>query len=48
MDIAVGTSLDRVVILAYFALVMGFGAYFGKYSKNTSDYFLVDVVSLGG
>jgi SSS family solute:Na+ symporter len=39
MDIAVGTSLDRVVILAYFALVMGFGAYFGKYSKNTTDYF---------
>ena len=39
MDIAVGTSLDRVVILVYFALVMGFGAYFGKYSKNTTDYF---------
>ncbi len=39
MDIAVGTSLDRIVIFAYFALVMGFGAYFGKYSKNTTDYF---------
>ena len=39
MDIEVGTSLDRIVILAYFALVMGFGAYFGKYSKNTTDYF---------
>ena len=39
MDIAVGTTLDRYVILAYFAIVMGFGAYFGKYSKTTSDYF---------
>lgn len=39
MDIAVGTSLDRIVILAYFGLIMGFGAYFGKYSKTTSDYF---------
>ncbi|MEE2876853.1 MAG: sodium:solute symporter family protein [Candidatus Neomarinimicrobiota bacterium] len=39
MEIAVGTNLDRVVILAYFAIVMGFGAYFGKYSKTTSDYF---------
>ena len=39
MDIAVGTTLDRYVILVYFAIVMGFGAYFGKYSKTTSDYF---------
>ena len=39
MEISVGSNLDRIVILAYFALVMGFGAYFGKYSKTTSDYF---------
>ena len=39
MEIAVGTNLDRIVILFYFLLVMGFGAYFGKYSKTTSDYF---------
>ena len=39
MEIAVGTGIDRVVILLYFLLVMGFGAYFGKYSKTTSDYF---------
>ena len=39
MENIVGTNLDRIVILAYFALVMGFGAYFGKYSKTTSDYF---------
>ncbi len=39
MEIAIGTELDRAVILIYFILVMGFGAYFGKYSKTTSDYF---------
>ncbi|MBT5096650.1 MAG: sodium:solute symporter family protein, partial [Candidatus Marinimicrobia bacterium] len=39
MDIAIGTQLDRIIIIAYFTLVMGFGAYFGKYSKTTSDYF---------
>ena len=39
MEISVGTGIDRVVILVYFLLVMGFGAYFGKYSKTTSDYF---------
>ena len=39
MDIAVGTFLDRIIIIAYFAIVMGFGAYFGRYSKTTSDYF---------
>ena len=39
MNFEVGTQLDKIVILLYFALVMGFGAYFGKYSKNTTDYF---------
>jgi len=39
LEISVGTGIDRVVILVYFILVMGFGAYFGKYSKTTSDYF---------
>jgi|TARA_B100000287_G_scaffold427770_1_gene477983 SSS family solute:Na+ symporter len=39
MDIAIGTSLDRIIIICYFALVMGFGAYFGRYSKTTTDYF---------
>ena len=39
MDLTVGTNLDRVIIIAYFAIVMGFGAYFGRYSKTTSDYF---------
>ena len=39
MDQIFGTNLDRIVILAYFTIVMGFGAYFGKYSKTTSDYF---------
>ena len=39
MEISAGTGIDRIVILLYFALVMGFGAYFGRYSKSTSDYF---------
>ena len=39
MEISAGTGIDRIVILVYFALVMGFGAYFGRYSKSTSDYF---------
>ena len=39
MENIVGTNLDRVVILIYFTIVMGFGAYFGKYSRTTSDYF---------
>jgi len=39
MDLSVGTLLDRIIIIAYFTLVMSFGAYFGKYSKTTTDYF---------
>ena len=39
MNFEVGTQLDKIVILVYFAIVMGFGAYFGKYSKTTTDYF---------
>ena len=39
MEISAGTGIDRIVILVYFTLVMGFGAYFGRYSKSTSDYF---------
>ena len=39
MEISAGTGIDRIVILVYFTLVMGFGAYFGRYSRSTSDYF---------
>ena len=39
MEISAGTGIDRIVILVSFTLVMGFGAYFGRYSKSTSDYF---------
>ena len=34
MENILGTNLDRIVILAYFAIVMGFGAYFGKVLKS--------------
>ena len=36
MENILGTNLDRIVILVYFAVVMGFGAYFGKYSSLKS------------
>lgn len=34
-----GTPLDYVVIIAYFVLIVGFGVFFGKYSKTTRDFF---------
>ena len=33
------TVLDQALILGYFFFVFGFGAYFGKYIKSTTDYF---------
>ena len=48
MDLAIGTSLDRIIIIGYFALVMGFGAYFGRYSKTTTDYFWWEKICLVG
>ena len=35
----VGTGLDQVVIIAYFAIILLFGSYFGRYAKTTSDFF---------
>ncbi len=34
-----GTPLDYLVIGLYFAVVMGFGALFGRHSKSTRDFF---------
>ena len=48
MENILGTNLDRIVILAYFAVVMGFGAYFGKYSKQHQIISLVEEGLLGG
>jgi len=35
----IGTTLDYVVILAYFIAILGFGLYFGRYTSCTKDYF---------
>ena len=32
-------TIDQVLILVYFVFVFGFGSYFGKYIKSTTDYF---------
>ena len=35
----VGTWLDYAVIAAYFIAVVGFGLWFGRYTKSTNDFF---------
>ncbi len=34
-----GTSLDWIVIVLYFIVILLFGSYFGKYNKDTNDFF---------
>ena len=34
-----GTRLDYALIFAYFIAIMGFGAFFGKFTKTTKDFF---------
>lgn len=36
---AVGGRLDYAVMLGYFVAVLGFGLYFGRYTKSTKDFF---------
>lgn len=38
-DQFVGTGLDYAVIIIYFVGIVGFGLWFGKYTKNTTDFF---------
>jgi solute:Na+ symporter, SSS family len=38
-QVFVGTNLDLGVCLAYFLAVVGFGLYFGRYTKSTKDFF---------
>lgn len=35
----IGSVLDLVIMVTYFAAIMGFGAYFGRFTKNTNDFF---------
>ena len=36
---AIGTRVDYTVMLVYFVAVLGFGLYFGRYTKSTKDFF---------
>jgi len=36
---SIGTTTDWVVMVFYFMAIMLFGSYFGRYTKNTSDFF---------
>ena len=36
---AIGGNLDYVVMLGYFVAVLGFGLYFGRYTRTTKDFF---------
>jgi SSS family solute:Na+ symporter len=35
----IGTTIDWIIMLVYFVLVMLFGSYFGRYNRTTSDFF---------
>jgi len=36
---SIGTSTDWIVMVVYFIVIMLFGSNFGRYTKNTSDFF---------
>jgi len=36
---AIGTRVDYTVMIVYFVAVLGFGLYFGRYTKSTKDFF---------
>jgi len=36
---AIGGNLDYAVMLGYFVVVLGFGLYFGRFTKSTKDFF---------
>lgn len=36
---SLGTSIDWIIILVYFIGILLFGSYFGKYNKDTNDFF---------
>lgn len=36
---SIGSSIDWIVMIVYFAAIMLFGLYFGRYTKTTSDFF---------
>lgn len=36
---SLGTSSDWIVMVVYFIIILGFGAYFSKYNRTTTDFF---------
>ena len=36
---AVGSPLDYTIIIVYFAAILGFGMFFGRFAKSTKDFF---------
>jgi len=34
-----GTTLDYVIIVGYLVLILGFGSFFGRFTKSTKDFF---------
>lgn len=36
---SIGSTTDWIVMVVYFAFVMLFGSYFGRYTRSTSDFF---------
>jgi len=34
-----GTPLDYIIVIAYFAGILGFGSFFARYTKSTKDFF---------
>jgi SSS family solute:Na+ symporter len=36
---SIGSSIDWIVMVVYFVVIMLFGSYFGRYTKSTSDFF---------
>jgi SSS family solute:Na+ symporter len=36
---AAGSTVDYVIIVAYFLGILGFGSFFGRYAKTTKDFF---------
>jgi SSS family solute:Na+ symporter len=36
---AVGSTLDYMIIIGYFVLILGFGSIFGRHTRSTKDFF---------
>lgn len=34
-----GTKLDYIIVAVYFIAILGFGSYFGRFTKSTSEFF---------